>query len=69
MMVRYLSALLFVVGVFLPVSNSGSARDYIMATAGIGGTYYPVGSAIATLVKLRLEGAHDISMTAVTTVG
>lgn len=30
-------------------------RSYILATASTGGTYYPVGVALATLVKVKLE--------------
>lgn len=44
-------------------------RSYLLATAGTGGTYYPVGVAIATLVAVRLEPQHGISMSAITSAG
>ena len=34
---------------------------YIMGTATTGGTYYPVGVAISTLVKVKLEPTANIS--------
>lgn len=36
-------------------------EQYILATASTGGTYYPVGVAIATLVKVKLRGNPDVS--------
>ena len=51
------------------VAQAQEERDYLLATAGTGGTYYPVGVAIATLVKVRLENAHDIAMSAITSAG
>lgn len=54
---------------FALLSKGAVSRDYTVATASIGGTYYPIGTAIATLVKLRLKALHDISMTAITTAG
>ncbi len=44
-------------------------RDYILATAGIAGTYYPVGVAFATLVKLRLTAQRGIDMSAISSAG
>lgn len=29
--------------------------DYLLATASTGGTYYPVGVALSTLVKVKLQ--------------
>ncbi|MCP5420723.1 MAG: TAXI family TRAP transporter solute-binding subunit [Gammaproteobacteria bacterium] len=52
---------------------AGYAQDkggsYIMATATTGGTYYPVGVAIATLIKVKLEPKHQISMSAISSAG
>ncbi len=45
------------------------ARSYILATATTGGTYYPVGVALATLTKVRLEPKTRISMSAITSAG
>jgi hypothetical protein len=52
-----------------PAVAQDGDRSYLLATAGTGGTYYPVGVAIATLVKVRLEPDHDISMSAITSAG
>ncbi len=43
--------------------------NYILATASTGGTYYPVGVAISTLVKVKLEPAHEIAMSAINSAG
>ncbi|MBY4677430.1 TAXI family TRAP transporter solute-binding subunit [Marinobacterium arenosum] len=44
-------------------------RAYVMATASTGGTYYPVGVALATLTKVKLEPTHKISMSAINSAG
>lgn len=53
---------------------SGSREDsdshtYILATATTGGTYYPVGVAIATLTKQVLEESHGLSLAAISSAG
>lgn len=44
-------------------------RAYILTTATTGGTYYPVGVALATLTKVKLEPEHKISMSAISSAG
>ena len=44
-------------------------NDYLMATATIGGTYYPVGVAIATLIRIKLIENDNISMSAINSAG
>lgn len=44
-------------------------RQYILATATTGGTYYPVGVAIATLSKIKLEPANGFSLSAISSAG
>lgn len=44
-------------------------RSYILATASTGGTYYPVGVALATLTKVKLEPTQGISMSAINSAG
>jgi len=44
-------------------------EDYLLATASTGGTYYPVGVAIATLVKVRLQPSDGINMSAISSAG
>ncbi len=43
--------------------------SYILATASTGGTYYPVGVAIATLVKVKLQPKFKIEMSAISSAG
>ena len=65
-----LAALSLVVGLAAPAPVwAQDDRSYLLATAGTGGTYYPVGVAIATLVAVRLQPEHDISMSAITSAG
>lgn len=44
-------------------------RSYILATATTGGTYYPVGVALATLTKVKLEPKSKISLSAINSAG
>ena len=45
------------------------AQDYLLATASTGGTYYPVGVALATLVKVKLQPKQKIGMSAINSAG
>ena len=45
------------------------SRSYLLATASTGGTYYPVGVAVSTLTKVKLEPKQKISMSAITSAG
>ncbi len=60
------SALVFVFS--LGVSKSFAVKNYIIATATPGGTYYPVGVAIATLINMKLA-KKGITATAITSAG
>ncbi len=44
-------------------------RSYILATASTGGTYYPVGVALATLSKIKLEPKYGFSLAAISSAG
>ncbi len=44
-------------------------RAYVLATASTGGTYYPVGVALATLAKVKLEPQYQLSMSAINSAG
>ena len=44
-------------------------RNYVLATASTGGTYYPVGVAIATLTKVKLQPKEKIGMSAISSAG
>ena len=64
--IRRLLASLALLAVATAARGSG---DYVLATASLGGTYYPVGTAIATLVKAQLSTEHRIGMVAIPTAG
>ncbi len=44
-------------------------RNYLLATASTGGTYYPVGVAISTLTKVKLQPKQKIGMSAINSAG
>jgi TRAP transporter TAXI family solute receptor len=46
-----------------------SDKNLIIATATTGGTYYPVGVAIGTLISVKLAGPHQITATAINSAG
>ncbi|PCJ23713.1 MAG: C4-dicarboxylate ABC transporter substrate-binding protein [SAR86 cluster bacterium] len=45
------------------------ARPYILTTATTGGTYYPVGVALATIAHAQLFESHGVSLTAISSAG
>lgn len=45
------------------------SKDYLLATASTGGTYYPVGVALSTLTKVKLQPTKKISMSAINSAG
>lgn len=45
------------------------AESYILATATTGGTYYPVGVALATLTKVKLEPEGGPTLSAISSAG
>jgi len=54
---------------FAAPTQASADEDFLLATASTGGTYYPVGVAIATLVKVRLQNAEGINMSAISSAG
>lgn len=60
-----ISAILLLVAAPLPAK----AESYILATATTGGTYYPVGVALATLTKVRLEPQGGPTLSAISSAG
>ena len=48
---------------------AAQSEDYLLATATTGGTYYPVGVAVATLVKVKLQASDGINMSAINSAG
>ncbi|WP_343563035.1 TAXI family TRAP transporter solute-binding subunit [Kiloniella sp. b19] len=51
-----------------PVTKAEEA-NYILTTASTGGTYYPVGVALSTLVKVKLQPKQKIGMSAISSAG
>lgn len=66
-----LSRILFICILTLSFCASAFAteRSYLMATASTGGTYYPVGVALSTLVKVKLQPKQKIAMSAINSAG
>ncbi len=50
-------------------TQANAGGDYLLATASTGGTYYPVGVALSTLVKVKLQPEHRINMSAINSAG
>ncbi|MGI9437151.1 MAG: TAXI family TRAP transporter solute-binding subunit [Geminicoccaceae bacterium] len=44
-------------------------KSFLLGTASTGGTYHPVGVALATLIKLKLLPKFDVDLTAINTDG
>jgi len=49
--------------------NLSTNRPYILTTATTGGTYYPVGVALATITKAQLYESEGISLSAISSAG
>lgn len=63
------AALAACLGLSSAVTGQEQSGSYIMATATTGGTFYPVGVALATLVKVKLEPTQGISLSAISSAG
>ena len=50
-------------------TTQAADRSYLLATASTGGTYYPVGVALSTLVKVKLQPKQKIGMSAINSAG
>lgn len=56
-------------GAAVPVGQAAEDQDYRIATASTGGTYHPIGVALATLIKVRVQPTSDINLSAVNSAG
>ncbi len=67
----YLSKLVGAIALSTFVFSTAQAEDanYVLNTASTGGTYHPVGTAIATLSKVKLLPKENFSLTAVNSAG
>jgi len=59
----------FATALAAPGASQAQERSYLLSTASTGGTYYPVGVALATLVKIKLQAAQKINMSAISSAG
>jgi len=50
-------------------ASAADPQNFLLATASTGGTYYPVGVALATLVKVKLQPTQKINMSAISSAG
>ncbi len=69
---RTLVAAALLSGALLGLPQNAFAQDeadYVLATASTGGTYYPVGVALATLTKVKLQPKQKIGMSAISSAG
>lgn len=69
---RFKQVAVGVVAALAITATSGAAaqeRSYILTTATTGGTYYPVGVALATLIKVKLQNAEKIDVSAISSAG
>lgn len=66
---RALTAALAVATTLAALPAKAQDTDYILATASTGGTYYPVGVALATLAKVRLQAEHGFGISAISSAG
>jgi uncharacterized protein len=54
------------------IATTGHAvekKNYLLATASTGGTFYPVGVALATLTKVKIQPKHKASISAINSAG
>ena len=63
------AALVMATGLAVNSVQAQEERNYLLATASTGGTYYPVGVALATLVKVKLQPQQKINMSAINSAG
>ena len=56
-------------GTALAPATAKAEGSYLLATASTGGTYYPVGVALSTLIKVKLEPQEKIGMSAINSAG
>ncbi len=54
---------------FSGMAHAIEKNNYLLATADTGGTYYPVGVAISTLTKVKLQPKYKIGMSAINSAG
>ncbi len=75
MKTRFSSILILIFFFLVSLAGPSGAADkikekkYLLTTASTGGTFYPVGVALSTLVKVKLEPQYNIGMSAINSAG
>ena len=64
-----LSLMAFLIAMSCNVPAFAQDRSYLLTTASTGGTFYPVGVALSTLIKVKLQPKHKIGMSAINSAG
>lgn len=68
--VRQIIMTLCILGLVTGCSDELSAnRPYILTTATVGGAFYPIGVAMATISKSQLQPEYNISLSAISSAG
>lgn len=68
-MPRLLPSILLLLALTACSDELNRARPYVLTTATTGGTYYPVGVALATIAHAELAESKGISLTAISSAG
>ncbi|WP_432453681.1 MULTISPECIES: TAXI family TRAP transporter solute-binding subunit [unclassified Agarivorans] len=68
-MAYWLKSLLLLTTMLGVTAQADTAKNYLLATASTGGTYYPVGVALATLTKVKIQPTHKVSVSAINSAG
>ncbi len=68
-LLKTLAAGVTAAGLLAAAPAQAQDTDYVLNTASTGGTYHPVGTAIATLSKVKLLPREKFSLTAVNSAG
>jgi TRAP transporter TAXI family solute receptor len=66
---KWITTVLLAVIVSSCSEELSQARPYVLTTATTGGTFYPVGVAIATITHAQLASSEGISLTAISSAG
>ena len=66
---KFLKTLVLSASIAVTGAAYADGEDYVLSTASTGGTYHPVGTAIATLSKIKLLPGENFSLTAVNSAG
>ena len=67
--VRLVALIILSLSTVASTDNLSTQRPYILTTATTGGTYYPVGVALATITKAQLFDTEGISLSAISSAG